>query len=597
MFSDGAAHLLALTAHRNASGTCILILYVDGGTVTTQTTTCAGATSIVASTNAGLGGRISYQAGIQPFFGQMAGVAIFTTALTAAQIAGLANEQTGPPPASNSGYDASVLSLGPYAYYRLNERSGITAFDASGNNRNGTYEGSSGTDYLLGQPSILPGDTQGVSVETFATNPGAPKVSIPSVSLESNGSTWLSDFSVSAWATAATSVSQEAQIVELNDYYFGRGVTGNTPGAAFTPMMGDFDFYNWASSTPTFADGKAHLSVMTVHQNSAGTCDLNLYIDGSVVSSEPGTQCVGANVLWNTNAGIAGRVSGNAQDPVGDFPWAGEVAGVAIFSCALTPSQIGNLYNYTGQPALGPSPYNAAVLSLSPYAYYPLNERSGTTAYDASGNGRNGTYEGVSGTDYILGKPSILPNDNCDASATVEATNPGAPKVALPNVNLGWNGKTWVSDFSISAWAEANTALAQEAQIMEINDYYFGQGVSGLIPSSSFTPMMGAFGANNWAGSTPTFSDGKPHLLVMTIHQNSSGTCDLYLYVDGSEAISALGTPCQGSNYLYSTNSGIGGRVSGNANDPVGDFPWAGQIGGVAIYPTALTPAQAASLY
>ena len=36
--------------------------------------------------------------------------------------------------------------------------------------------------------------------------------------------------------------------------------------------------------------------------------------------------------------------------------------------------------------------YSNKILSLSPTAYWRLNESSGTTATDSSGNGNNGTY-------------------------------------------------------------------------------------------------------------------------------------------------------------------------------------------------------------
>lgn len=48
--------------------------------------------------------------------------------------------------------------------------------------------------------------------------------------------------------------------------------------------------------------------------------------------------------------------------------------------------------------------YQTTVLEDSPYAYYPLTETSGTTAYDISGNNRNGTY----GTGITLAQNALL---------------------------------------------------------------------------------------------------------------------------------------------------------------------------------------------
>lgn len=49
-----------------------------------------------------------------------------------------------------------------------------------------------------------------------------------------------------------------------------------------------------------------------------------------------------------------------------------------------------------------PLAYTNKVIALSPIAYWPMAESSGTTVLDASGNGRNGTYTAVT-----LGRPGI----------------------------------------------------------------------------------------------------------------------------------------------------------------------------------------------
>jgi len=53
----------------------------------------------------------------------------------------------------------------------------------------------------------------------------------------------------------------------------------------------------------------------------------------------------------------------------------------------------------------GSDPYRTAVSSSKPLAYYPLDERSGTTATDASGHG----YNAAIGRDVRIGTPSLLP--------------------------------------------------------------------------------------------------------------------------------------------------------------------------------------------
>ena len=58
------------------------------------------------------------------------------------------------------------------------------------------------------------------------------------------------------------------------------------------------------------------------------------------------------------------------------------------------------------------SAYSDLILASSPVAYWRLGESSGTTAADASGNSRVGTYSGT----YTLGASSLVPSDTGDTS-------------------------------------------------------------------------------------------------------------------------------------------------------------------------------------
>lgn len=61
------------------------------------------------------------------------------------------------------------------------------------------------------------------------------------------------------------------------------------------------------------------------------------------------------------------------------------------------------------------SAYSDLILSLSPVAYWRLGESSGSSAADASGNSRAGTYSGS----YTLGASSLIPSDTGDTSLGV----------------------------------------------------------------------------------------------------------------------------------------------------------------------------------
>jgi Concanavalin A-like lectin/glucanases superfamily len=588
-FADGNAHFLTETVHYNASGYCDMNLYVDGALAkSAPSTRCSGG-----PLNGGIGSRLSPTSGSLGFFGEIAGVALFSKVLTAAQIANLYNPPP-PPPTPGPNYDATVLASSPYAYYRLDETSGTVAVDSSGNGRNGTYQGTSGTHYQLGQTSIVPGLS--ATAKFFSANPGQPKVSIPSVPLASNGSIWQSDFTVALWAMPdPTQQAQANDVVDINDYYVGQAAAGTTNGT--NPYMGVYPTGNWYTTTgPNFGDGAAHFLSLTVHRNAGGTCDMYLYIDAVQVQSAAGTACSGgSSMVSSTNAGIGGRVDYQS----GYAGYFGEIGGVAIFASAMTATQISNLYTGTTPPPTPtptptptPGPYDGMVMSYAPYAYYKLDETSGTIAADSSGHNRNASYQGTPGTHYQLGQTSIVPG--YASSLKVYSANPGQPKVVIPTVALASNGSTWQSDFSVALWAKPDpTQPAQTNDVVEINDYYVGQGAAG--GAASTYPYMGAYPPGNWfATSGPNFGDGAAHLLTMTVHRNTAGTCDLLLYVDGTQVQTALGSTCTGANsILSSTNAGIGARVDYSS----GFAGYFGELAGVAIFDKILAPADVQALY
>jgi Concanavalin A-like lectin/glucanases superfamily len=497
-----------------------------------------------------------------------------------------------------STYDSAVLALSPYAYYRLDETSGTTAADASGHGRNGTYEGTPGTHYTLGQTSIVPGTSY--TAKFFAANPGAPKVALPSVPFGLINGSWAGDFTVTLWAKPDSSaVSQAGGMIEVNDYYVGQLSPSITPSTS--PYFGAYPIANWFSSSGTFADGNAHMLALVVkHSTTSTKCDLFLYVDGALNNSAGSTTCAGGNETYSTNAGVAGRVS-YASGAGGYF---GQVGGVAIFSGALSASQIAGLYNPGPTPTPSPSPtpspaptplpgvYDANVLTLAPYAYYRLDETGGTVAKDATGNGHDGTYQGTPGTHYLLGQGSIVPG--LTTSLKTYGVNPGTPIVTLPSVPFGMSGGVWQNDFSVTLWMKPDPSqLSQSAAAAEINDYYVGEG--GANGSAATTAYMGVMPVANWWSSSATYADGNAHMVTLTIHRNASGTCDLAYYIDnGNLVANPTGTTCSGNSSIQTaTNAGISGRVSYAA----GAAPLFGEIGGVAIWDHPLTPAEIGNLY
>jgi hypothetical protein len=66
---------------------------------------------------------------------------------------------------------------------------------------------------------------------------------------------------------------------------------------------------------------------------------------------------------------------------------------VAIYDDQLTAAEVLSHYNAGTKGYM--KLYRDLVISHSPHAYWGFDENSGTTAYDLSGNSRNGTHTGA----------------------------------------------------------------------------------------------------------------------------------------------------------------------------------------------------------
>lgn len=76
--------------------------------------------------------------------------------------------------------------------------------------------------------------------------------------------------------------------------------------------------------------------------------------------------------------------------------------------------------------------YSSEVLADSPAIYLRLDNTSGTTATDASGNGRHGTYIGQ----YVLAQTGLVNSDPSSTSVLVSDSSGTSGKVTVPVVTI-----------------------------------------------------------------------------------------------------------------------------------------------------------------
>jgi hypothetical protein len=88
---------------------------------------------------------------------------------------------TAPSPAAAKTYSATVLADHPVAYWRLDDTTGSTMIDASGNANNGRYVGA----YSLGQPSAIAGGAVAFDGQSGAASVmNSPSLQVDTVTIE-----------------------------------------------------------------------------------------------------------------------------------------------------------------------------------------------------------------------------------------------------------------------------------------------------------------------------------------------------------------------------------------------------------------------------
>jgi hypothetical protein len=216
--------------------------------------------------------------------------------------------------------------------------------------------------------------------------------------------------------------------------------------------------------------------------------------------------------------------------------------------------------------------YQSTVLADSPTFLWLLNETSGTTAADASGNGNAGAYTG--GCTLGLSAPS--------------GVTTGA--VALDGSTghiLNYFG-SFQTNVSAEVWF--NTTSANGGALLF---YWLSFGAYLNDSGNVIASMLDGTSARTYCTSPLAYNNGSWHHMVATY---STTTSNLLLYIDGAE--------------VASLNDTHGISNSGNNTVNVGDdnqlvaFPvvpnstyLAGSFCAAAVYPAALTAARVLAHY
>lgn len=215
--------------------------------------------------------------------------------------------------------------------------------------------------------------------------------------------------------------------------------------------------------------------------------------------------------------------------------------------------------------------YVDVVLADGPAGYWRLDEGSGTTAADSSGNGHDGTYIGTP----TLSEPGVM--DDGSGSTSVEL-NGSSQWVTVPEASV-----EGLTDITVEAWI--NVDAATRYGIFNVNDA--GAADSGRNRWGFWVTAAGNLeysdDASNNTTSTGTIQVGERQHVAFT--RTAAG--DLVFYINGAAA---------GTGTVATTTAEAGDTVQiGMDIDSTGNTDqFNGHVDEVAVYPRVLAAGEIA---
>jgi YD repeat-containing protein len=528
--ADGNWHSMAATYDGNVTGT----LYLDGQEIgngsfsahlTTDTT---GALTVGNDPNNNV------------YTGSLAEVAVYPQALSPARLnahwtAGLAGQCPATP---SSAYASAVLGDLPARYWRLGERGGAVAWDATGSCTGATYSGS--TTHIAG---ALAGDPDGAAGNPTPTGAfvTASADTLPSGRAARTVEAWFKTTSSSQTVLSYGTASNRLTVFEYTNQI-----------AIYTPSQGQL-----LVSTPYgISDGNWHYVAATYDGNLLGT----VYLDGQDIARGN----FGATLQTDTSGSLT-----VGRDPNGNN-FTGSIDEIAVYPTALTSQAIVQHWR-TGQasgcPTGADSPYASAVLADTPVRFLPLSQTQGPVAtdYSSSSGCRPAVFNpavrvGVGGIISAIGQSSVNPPNG---GAFAVGTEDDLPAGAAARTVEGW--------FATTASSQAVVSYGSGSNRFDIFEY-----------TNQLSAYSNSQGIVNMATPYPV-SDGHWHQVAIVYDGGTAVT----IYLDGS----AIGSGAFSGPLATDVTSGqllIGA-------DPGNNFT--GNLEAVAVYPTALSSARILAHY
>jgi hypothetical protein len=263
---------------------------------------------------------------------------------------------------------------------------------------------------------------------------------------------------------------------------------------------------------------------------------------------------------------------------------------------------ISNAYGTaTGGPVnltvVAPTPYEQIVQQLNPLAYWPLDEQSGTTAYDVIG-GHNGTYTVSSLTGGTT--PSVAlaqPGPSQSFFTDSDYPNSYAALLTLSYVDIPEGPFNITNAITVTAWVDlydSQSGLDGNETFGDVighgdNSWRIADNGNGGQNNNALSGNDG--GTSNGDATNPSnIIPGSWHMVAYTYTGNVNETNNGSLYVDGVLAA---------TNTIEATPTGddLDVWIGGAPDYGTARLMDSAYIAHAAVFTQALTAAQIAGLY